>query len=192
MTLESISAQAPELVFGTFRLLPQQRLLYRANTPVRLGCRAREILVALVERAGEIVKKNELVARVWPNTIVEDGTLRVHIAGLRKALNDGKDGERFVENVTGIGYRFVAPIVLPPELWPSADGTPCGVEKCSVEKLLELQRLREENRRLRRVVADLTLDKRILEEKIEVIPSNRTNVAPAGLVRRRFAEVTAP
>jgi DNA-binding winged helix-turn-helix (wHTH) protein len=64
---------ALELQFGPFRLLPQQRVLLHSNTPLRLGSRAREILFALVERAGEIVMKNELIARVWPDTIVEEG-----------------------------------------------------------------------------------------------------------------------
>ena len=180
MTSESIGTQAPELVFGAFRLLPQQRLLYRADKPVRIGCRAREILVTLVEHAGEIVKKNELVARVWPHTVVEEGTLRVHIAGLRKALSDGKDGAHFVENVTGIGYRFVAPVAVSQDSWRAAEGLPL-----SVEKLRELERLREENARLRRVVTDLTLAKQILEEQIEVIPSHRTNSAAVLYSRTR-------
>jgi DNA-binding winged helix-turn-helix (wHTH) protein len=154
MSSESISTRGPELVFGAFRFLSHQRLLYRDITPVRIGSRAREILVVLVERAGEIVRKNELIARVWPHTIVEDGTLRVHIAGLRKALNDGKEGLRFVESVSGIGYRFVAPLAY---LHDCADGT--GPR---VEQLCELQQLREENAGLRRVVADLTREKQIL------------------------------
>ena len=165
---ESTSAQGRELVFGAFRLLPQLRLLYRANTPVRIGCRAREILLALVERAGEIVKKHELVARVWPDTIVEDSTLRVHIAGLRKILNDGKNGERFIESVTGIGYRFVAPISFSPASPPGTDSAPSTLERPG-----ELQHLREENARLRRVVADLTLEKHILEEKVVQVPRHR-------------------
>jgi DNA-binding winged helix-turn-helix (wHTH) protein/DNA-binding MarR family transcriptional regulator len=78
---------------------------------LRLGSRAREILVALVERAGEVVKKRELMERVWPDTIVEEGALRVHIAALRKALGEGETGMRYVENVTGRGYRFVAPVM---------------------------------------------------------------------------------
>jgi DNA-binding winged helix-turn-helix (wHTH) protein len=156
----AISAQGPELVFGNFRLLPQQRLLYRDNMQVRIGCRAREILVTLVERAGQIVKKHEIAARVWPDTVVEEGTLRVHIAGLRKVLNDGKDGVRFVESVTGFGYRFVAPVAVAGKSVDSTDVTPP-----SVCQLREVQQLREENERLRRVVADLTLEKSILEEK---------------------------
>jgi DNA-binding winged helix-turn-helix (wHTH) protein len=99
-----------EIAFGPFRLYPEQRVLLRAGTPLRLSSRAREILFVLVERAGEIVKKRELMARVWPNTIVEEGSLRVHIAALRKALGDGEACRRYVENVTGHGYRFIAPL----------------------------------------------------------------------------------
>ena len=99
-----------ELQFGPFRLFPQQRLLLRTDTPLRLGSRTREILFALVERAGEIVMKSELIARVWPNTVVEEGTLRVHVNALRNALGCGKSGVRYVENVTGRGYLFIAPV----------------------------------------------------------------------------------
>lgn len=99
-----------ELQFGPFRLFPQQRLLLRTDKPLRLGSRTREILFALVERAGEIVMKSELIARVWPNTIVGEGTLRVHVNALRNALGCGKSGVRYVENVTGRGYLFIAPV----------------------------------------------------------------------------------
>jgi len=102
-----------EILFGPFRLHLGERMLRRADRPLRLGSRAREILVALVERAGEIVTKSELMQRVWPNIFVEEGTLRVHIAALRKTLEDGRSGARYVENVTGQGYRFVAPITRP-------------------------------------------------------------------------------
>ena len=112
MSSETLPASGGlELQFGPFRLFPQQRLLLRTDTPLRLGSRAREILFALVERAGEIVMKSELIARVWPNTIVEEGTLRVHINALRKALGCGKSGARYVENVTGRGYLFIAPVI---------------------------------------------------------------------------------
>jgi predicted ATPase/DNA-binding winged helix-turn-helix (wHTH) protein len=110
MTAQNMTSSEPILAFGPFRLLPAQRVLLRAEEPVRLGSRAREILVFLVEHAGRIVKKNELIKRVWPETFVEEGTLRVHIAALRKALQDGKSGMRYVENITGHGYRFIAPI----------------------------------------------------------------------------------
>jgi DNA-binding winged helix-turn-helix (wHTH) protein len=98
------------LEFGQFRLLTGPRLLLKAGQPVRLGSRAREILIYLVEHAGRLVRKTELVKHVWSDTIVGEGTLRVHIAKLRKALEDGQRGTRYIENVTGQGYRFVAPL----------------------------------------------------------------------------------
>jgi len=77
---------------------------------VNVPSRAWEILLALIERAGQLVGKAELLARVWPRTVVEEGALRVHIAGLRKILGDRQDGLRYIENVTGQGYRFVAAV----------------------------------------------------------------------------------
>jgi len=94
--------------FGPFELIPDRRLLLRAGIPVNVPSRAWEILLALIERAGELVGKADLLARVWPRVVVEEGTLRVHIAGLRRILRDRQDGWRYIENVTGLGYRFVA------------------------------------------------------------------------------------
>jgi predicted ATPase/DNA-binding winged helix-turn-helix (wHTH) protein len=96
--------------FGSFRLLPAQQLLLEGETPVRLGSRALDILTALVERPGELVSKAELTSRVWPDTLVDENTLRVHVAGLRRALGDGQPGRRYLANVPGRGYRFVAPV----------------------------------------------------------------------------------
>jgi len=96
--------------FGPFELIPNRRLLLRAGGPVNVPSRAWEILLALIERAGQLVGKAELLARVWPRTVVEEGALRVHIAGLRKILGDRQDGLRYIENVTGQGYRFVAAV----------------------------------------------------------------------------------
>jgi predicted ATPase len=81
------------------------------SRPVQLGTRALEILIALVERAGEVISNQELIARVWPETFVEDNNLRVHLGLLRKALRDGQDEMRYILNVPGRGYRFAAPVV---------------------------------------------------------------------------------
>jgi hypothetical protein len=64
----------------------------------------------LVERAGETVLKGQLIDRVWPDVVVAEAGLRVHVAGLRKARGDGRDGNRFVENIPGRGYSFVSPV----------------------------------------------------------------------------------
>jgi DNA-binding winged helix-turn-helix (wHTH) protein len=110
MTSDERAASGETLAFGPFRWLPMQRALLRADEPLRLGSRAREILVALMERAGQVVTKRELIARVWPDTIVEEGTLRVHIAALRRALGEDTDGLQYVENINGRGYRFAATV----------------------------------------------------------------------------------
>src|SRR5258708_24998215 len=110
MTVDMTTSRDTAIAFGPFVLNPAQRVLLRGDRPVRLGSRAREILICLVERAGTVVSKNELIKRVWPQTVVEEGTLRVHIASLRKILGEGRTQTRYVENVTGLGYRFVATV----------------------------------------------------------------------------------
>jgi len=111
MTVDVQASNGAGVAFGPYRLLPLQRILLRDSTPLRLGSRAREILIALVERAGEVVEKRELLRRVWPGMVVEEGTLRVHINTLRKTLGEGEAGAHYVESVTGRGYRFVAPVM---------------------------------------------------------------------------------
>jgi DNA-binding winged helix-turn-helix (wHTH) protein len=100
----------PELLFGPFRLLPAQFLLLEDDKPVPLGSRALEILAVLLERPGELVSKRELMRRVWPNTFVEPANLTVHICALRRALGDARDGNRFIINIPGRGYSFVAAV----------------------------------------------------------------------------------
>jgi predicted ATPase/DNA-binding winged helix-turn-helix (wHTH) protein len=96
--------------FGPFRLIPLERLLDKEGSAVTIGSRRLDILIALVERAGDVISQRELIARAWPNLVVEKANLRIHIAGLRKVLGDGVDGARYITNVPGRGYCFVAPI----------------------------------------------------------------------------------
>ncbi len=93
---------------GLFTLYPEQHLLHRAGEPVRIGSRALSLLIALVEKRGELVSKEALIARVWPETFVEEANLRVHIAALRKVLGDTSDPPQYIANVSGRGYRLVA------------------------------------------------------------------------------------
>jgi DNA-binding winged helix-turn-helix (wHTH) protein len=103
-------ARSTEISFGTFCLLPAQFLLLEGDKPVPLGSRALQILVALLDRAGELVTKEELMGLVWPNVFVEPANLTVHISALRRALRDGREGNRFIINIPGRGYRFVASV----------------------------------------------------------------------------------
>src|ERR1700723_266517 len=95
--------------FGPFQLFVARRLLLEGDKPVRLGNRAFDILAALVEHAGEIVGKEELIARVWPKTFVEEANLKIQVSALRRALGDGQGDNRYVATVVGRGYIFVAP-----------------------------------------------------------------------------------
>jgi predicted ATPase/DNA-binding winged helix-turn-helix (wHTH) protein len=99
------------LSFGPFSLFAAERLLKRADEPIPLGGRVLDVLIALTERAGEVVPRKELISTVWPGVTVEDANLRAHIAALRKALGDGRDGARYVTNISGRGYCFVAPVM---------------------------------------------------------------------------------
>ncbi len=96
--------------FGPFSLYPGRRRLERDGAPVKLGGRSLDILLALVERAGSVVSKSDLLARVWQDVTVDESALRVHMASLRKTLGDGHDGARYLANVSGRGYAFVADI----------------------------------------------------------------------------------
>jgi predicted ATPase/DNA-binding winged helix-turn-helix (wHTH) protein len=109
--MNSDSSQTIDVAsFGPFRLFAAGRLLEKADQPLQLGGRALDILITLVERAGEVISRKELISRVWPDVIVEEANLRVHVANLRKALGDGHNGARYVANVPGRGYCFVAPV----------------------------------------------------------------------------------
>ena len=93
--------------FGRFQLLPQRRELRADGVMVELGSRAFDILLILTQARGELVTKDELLSRVWPDTVVEENNLVVQISALRKALGEGRD---FIRTVSGRGYRFLAEI----------------------------------------------------------------------------------
>ncbi|MET0535284.1 MAG: winged helix-turn-helix domain-containing protein [Steroidobacter sp.] len=96
--------------FGPFQLNCTRYELCKDGVQIPAGSRAIAILLALTQSAGEILSCRELLRQVWQNTVVEEGTVRVHVALLRKALRDADPDNDYVQNVTGRGYRFVAPI----------------------------------------------------------------------------------
>lgn len=98
------------ITFDDFHLLRSKRLLMEGGAPVPIGSRALDLLIALVERAGALVSKEELMQQVWPETHVVEANLTVHIAALRRVLRDGRDGRRYIVNTPGRGYRFVEPV----------------------------------------------------------------------------------
>ncbi len=112
MITDRVARATDVISFGPFTLVASERLLMKEGAPVELGARTLDILIALVSRPNEVVGKRELLAQVWPDVTVEEGSLRFHIAGLRRALSDGKDGARYITTHAGRGYCFVAPISL--------------------------------------------------------------------------------
>jgi predicted ATPase/DNA-binding winged helix-turn-helix (wHTH) protein len=109
---------AVDVSFGPYRLLADQRLLLEGDKPVRLGGRAFDILIALIERAGEVVSKEELIAQAWPAGLVEESNVKIQVSALRRALGDGQGDNRYIATVVGRGYNFVGPIR---EVEPSPD-----------------------------------------------------------------------
>src|SRR5215831_2105441 len=107
---ESADVPPTKVSFGPFCLLPTQFLLLEGGKVVPLGSRALEILIALLERRGELVSKQDLMARVWPNLFVDPSNLTINMSALRRALRDGRDGRRFIVNIPGRGHRFVASV----------------------------------------------------------------------------------
>jgi DNA-binding winged helix-turn-helix (wHTH) protein len=108
--MNNVSSGYLEFSFGPFRLIPEQQLLVEDGKPVNVGARGLELLRALVENSGKVLSKDELISRIWPDTCVSESNLKVQVAALRRALGEGRRGERYVATVSGRGYRFVAPV----------------------------------------------------------------------------------
>src|SRR4030081_442190 len=109
--MTTTAAQSKEITsFGPFRLVASERLLTKDSVPVELSARAFDILMTLLSRPTEVISKSDLMGQAWPGITVEEGSLRFHIANLRKALGDGKDGARYISTSAGRGYCFVASV----------------------------------------------------------------------------------
>jgi predicted ATPase/DNA-binding winged helix-turn-helix (wHTH) protein len=100
-----------KLRFGPFELSIGERVLWRDGQVLPLGGRALDILIYLADRPGEVIAKQELIDHVWSDVIVEEGSLRVHVAAIRKALGDGQFGNRYIANIKARGYSFVGTVV---------------------------------------------------------------------------------
>jgi predicted ATPase/DNA-binding winged helix-turn-helix (wHTH) protein len=99
------------LQFGPFELSSKERVLRREGEVLPLGSRALDILIYLAGRPGEVIAKQELIDHVWPDVTVEEGSIRVHVAAIRKVLGDGQFGNRYIANIKGRGYSFVGNVV---------------------------------------------------------------------------------
>jgi predicted ATPase/DNA-binding winged helix-turn-helix (wHTH) protein len=100
-----------KLRFGPFELSIGERVLRRDGQVLPLGGRALDILIYLTDRPGEVIAKQKLIDHVWPDVTVEEVSIRVHVAAIRKALSDGQFGNRYIANIKGRGYSFVGTVV---------------------------------------------------------------------------------
>jgi predicted ATPase/DNA-binding winged helix-turn-helix (wHTH) protein len=107
-------ASRPSIRFGAFEFAPSLRRLQREGVVVELSSRATDMLTVLTERPGEVITKQELLARAWPHAVVEEAAVRFHMVALRRALGDEKGGGRFITTVPGRGYCFVGQLELSP------------------------------------------------------------------------------
>ncbi len=98
--------------FGPFHLRVADLFLTRQGEPVRLPPKDLETLLVLVQAEGQIVEKEELLNKVWPDTFVEEGNLARHISSLREVLGSCADGQAYIETIPRRGYRFVVPVRL--------------------------------------------------------------------------------
>ena len=110
-------APSDVFLFEDFRL-DRRGGLFRCNgvgknEPVAIGSRALDILGVLIERAGEVVSKDEIIAAVWPKTVVEDSNVTVQISALRRVLDRGRPNRSCIQTVSRRGYRFIAPVAHP-------------------------------------------------------------------------------
>src|SRR3954447_22106616 len=98
--------------FDSFRLIPAERQLLRKGQPLALPPKAFDTLVVLVQNSGRVLKKDELLKQVWPDSFVEESNLNHYISVLRKILNDATNGDGYVETVRGYGFRFNAKVIV--------------------------------------------------------------------------------
>ena len=119
---EAEKAPGRHYEFGPFRLDPAGGVLLRQGKRSALTPKVVEVLTILVEARGNAITKEELLQRVWADTVVEEGSLTSHISILRKSLGDGPDGQQFIETIPKRGYRFAAPVKVV-ENWPAETAT---------------------------------------------------------------------
>ena len=122
--------------FGPFSLDVNRRLLAKDGVPVVLGARALDTLIALVTHPNQPISKRELMAAVWPDVVVEEGSLRFHVAALRKALGDGRDGNRYIATLAGRGYSFVAPVARWDEVADARMGAAASISQANLPSRL--------------------------------------------------------
>lgn len=122
-------ARDERYAFGPFEVVVAERLLTRDAEPVALRAKVFDTLVVLLRAPGRLVTREELIAAVWPDSIVEEGNLTHNVSALRRALGCGEDAD-YVETVPRQGYRFVHPLRSPPDPSPAASDELAHARHC--------------------------------------------------------------
>src|SRR5256885_5915625 len=145
----------PIYEFGSFRLDPAEHLLLRAGKPVALTPKAFDTLVVLVEESGHLVRKDELMKRVWPDAFVEEVNLAQNVSAIRRVLDT--NGEQYIETVPKVGYRLnvKARVVGEPEILPV--GVAAGAESGTQAQAATPRIAKPARGRVVRLVAVLTV-----------------------------------
>ncbi|WP_448681673.1 ATP-binding protein [Pseudomonas nicosulfuronedens] len=151
MIPELVARVETVLHFGPYQIYPRSRVILEAGHPLRLGQRALDILLTLLEHAGQVVSKRELLARAWPGQDMDEGNLRVHMTALRKALGDGHNGRRYIVTVALRGYSFVEPLTASAQSTPAPDDGPSADHNLPPRR----NRLLGREAELERLVAEL-------------------------------------
>ncbi|MDX3810243.1 MAG: winged helix-turn-helix domain-containing protein [Bosea sp. (in: a-proteobacteria)] len=118
-----IDGSEEALSFGSFELMPSRRILLENGNPVGIRSRALDILCLLVGSSGQILSKDDLLARAWPSTFVAEANVRVQINELRRVLGDGRHGRRYIVTVPNRGYSFVETVHRRPARPPGGPAT---------------------------------------------------------------------
>src|SRR5215471_8823266 len=133
--MDPISEASAGIAFGRFRVLPNRRELLADGKPVKLGGRAFDVLMALIETPGAVLSKDALMARVWPGRVVEENNLQAQISALRAALGPERN---LIRTVAGRGYQFAGGIRGQPALEAHADTEAVAPEPGRDEPLTNL------------------------------------------------------
>lgn len=142
---------APTFAFGPYLFAPTRQLLLKKGLPVRIGCRALDLLAAFVQRPGEMLSKRELMEEAWPSTTVVEGNLKVHIAALRRALGDDAEASSYIATVNGRGYRFISSV----EVGDASSLMPCAIKPSAPAREVVQDCVAPAEHRFRDIVAQL-------------------------------------
>jgi DNA-binding winged helix-turn-helix (wHTH) protein/TolB-like protein/Flp pilus assembly protein TadD len=168
--------------FGPFQLDPGEQILTREGKPIPLTGKAFQTLLALVEKSGHTVTKDELLSKVWPDTFVEEITLSQNISTLRKALSDDKSDSKYIQTVPRRGYRFVAPVIQERESHSTAPlDTPASEEKIHSDN--SARRPERKSSRLNWIVAGAGLLALVLVAGVYLFRGNIRKVDQGAQVR---------